>query len=105
MNTEDLIRMILIATSLLAFAIIVISSKPKNINGSIKWKHISFRQLEVGMRIRVNIGFSNFKQEGIIQSVHKGEDNYVWLKDETGRLLTASASYGNFEINTNPPRG
>lgn len=77
---------------------IYFSRKVNKENRNKEWNHIHFRQLKPGMTIRVNVGFGNYKYKGVIDSVHTGDDNYVWVTQKNGHRFTASASYGNFEI-------
>lgn len=67
-----------------------------------KWRQIKFDKLRPGDKIRVNVGFENRKQIGVVSTIMK-DQGYMWcdIDGKTGRYLrsfTASASYGQFEV-------
>lgn len=71
-----------------------------------KWRHVHFKDININDKIRVNVGFSHYKTEGIVSSktsVDVGAGTYVWCDQfsTSGKLIhcfTASESYGEFEI-------
>ena len=68
----------------------------KDYNKLPKWKYISFDDIKVGDKIRVNVGFNCHKTEGIVSAIYR-ESGYLWFSSSI-HYSTASESYGNFEI-------
>jgi len=74
-------------------------------NEKSAWKFISFNRIKVGDTVRVAVGFSSYKNEGVVASKRKDTDgaDYAWIDQINSRgehyhSFTASASYCNFEI-------
>lgn len=72
----------------------------KNHLAKKEWRSIDFDHLKEGDYVRVNVGIESKIVEGKIvdKCLRASGSHYVWIKKDNGKLLTASKSYGRFQI-------